>query len=206
MSNVKGFRQKKAPSKQQLANTNDEIIKKVQELAMADRFFGQQIMRMSGDVTHVGREVAALTELVGANPTSGPIQKEDVAIINFIGTVDGIPFDGGMGRKTAVRVGSGNFIPGFEDALIGRSRGNDVQPIAVTFPENYNVKELAGQEAVFHTQVVEVFRDEADISQFDAVVDSLMKLKEEKDADEKAKQEAAAKEEADQPEASDEQQ
>lgn len=87
------------------------------------------------------------------------IEKGDFAIIDFAGTVDGKPFSGGEGKGYPLEVGSGSFIPGFEDQLIGLKAG-DSTDVDVTFPEEYFVKELAGKEAVFKVNVQNVKRKE----------------------------------------------
>lgn len=80
------------------------------------------------------------------------IEKGDFAIIDFAGTVDGEAFSGGEGKGYPLEVGSGSFIPGFEDQLIGLKKGDDTN-VDVTFPEEYFVKELAGKEAVFKVHI-----------------------------------------------------
>ena len=87
------------------------------------------------------------------------IMKGDFAIIDFAGTVDGEPFSGGEGKGYPLEVGSGSFIPGFEDQLVGLKAG-DSTDVNVTFPEEYFVKELAGKEAVFKVNVQDVKRKE----------------------------------------------
>ena len=80
------------------------------------------------------------------------IEKGDFAMIDFAGTVDGEPFDGGEGKSYPLEVGSGSFIPGFEDQLIGLKKGDDTD-VDVTFPEDYFVKELAGKQAIFKVTI-----------------------------------------------------
>lgn len=87
------------------------------------------------------------------------IMKGDFAIIDFAGTVDGEPFSGGEGKGYPLEVGSGSFIPGFEDQLLGLKAG-DSTDVDVTFPEEYFVKELAGKKAVFKVNVQDVKRKE----------------------------------------------
>lgn len=87
------------------------------------------------------------------------LQKDDFAVIDFAGTVDGKAFDGGEGKSYPLQIGSGNFIPGFEDQLIGAKAGDDVT-VKVTFPEDYFVAELAGKEAEFATHVHDIKRKE----------------------------------------------
>lgn len=85
------------------------------------------------------------------------IEKGDFAIIDFAGTVDGEPFSGGEGKGYPLEVGSNSFIPGFEDQLVGLSKG-DSTDVEVTFPEDYFVKDLAGKEAIFKVNIQDVKR------------------------------------------------
>ena len=87
------------------------------------------------------------------------IEKGDFAIIDFAGTVDGEPFSGGEGKGYPLEVGSNSFIPGFEDQLVGMSKG-DSTDVEVTFPEDYFVKDLAGKEAIFKVNIQDVKRKE----------------------------------------------
>lgn len=87
------------------------------------------------------------------------IEKGDFAIIDFVGTVDGEPFSGGEGKGYPLEVGSNSFIPGFEDQLVGLSKG-DSTDVEVTFPEDYFVKDLAGKEAIFKVNIQDVNRKE----------------------------------------------
>ncbi|MBQ4045838.1 MAG: trigger factor [Lachnospiraceae bacterium] len=72
----------------------------------------------------------------------------DIATIDFDGSVDGVAFDGGKGENYPLTIGSGTFIPGFEEQIVGHNVG-DTFDVNVTFPENYNASELAGKAAVF---------------------------------------------------------
>ena len=87
------------------------------------------------------------------------IEKGDFAIIDFAGTVDGKPFSGGEGKGYPLEVGSGSFIPGFEEQLVGLKAG-DSTDVDVTFPKSYFVKELANKEAIFKVHVQDVKRKE----------------------------------------------
>lgn len=80
------------------------------------------------------------------------IKKDDIATIDFVGSVDGVEFEGGKGEDYPLTIGSGTFIPGFEDQLIGHKAGETVD-VKVTFPENYGAKDLAGKEALFATTI-----------------------------------------------------
>ncbi len=87
------------------------------------------------------------------------ISKGDFAIIDFAGTIDGKAFSGGEGKGYPLEVGSGSFIPGFEDQLVGLKAG-DSTDVKVTFPADYFSKDLAGKEAVFKVHVQDVKRKE----------------------------------------------
>lgn len=81
--------------------------------------------------------------------------KGDVVMIDFVGSVDGVEFQGGKGSNYPLELGSGSFIPGFEDQLVGSEAGSKVD-VKVKFPENYHAKDLAGKDAVFAVEVKEV--------------------------------------------------
>jgi len=82
-------------------------------------------------------------------------KKDDAVLIDFVGRVDGEAFDGGTMEGHQLVLGSGSFIPGFEDQLIGAKAGDKLD-VTVTFPEDYQAADLAGKEAVFETEVHEV--------------------------------------------------
>ncbi len=84
--------------------------------------------------------------------TEEPAELGDTVTINFFGSVDGVPFEGGGGEDYALGLGSNTFIPGFEEQLIGLKVG-DTKDVIVTFPEEYHVEELAGRGAVFQTTI-----------------------------------------------------
>lgn len=79
----------------------------------------------------------------------------DTVVIDFVGSVDGVEFEGGKGANHSLELGSGQFIPGFEEQLIG-SKGGETIEVKVTFPEDYQAEDLAGKEALFVTTVNEV--------------------------------------------------
>lgn len=85
----------------------------------------------------------------------GKIENGDTAVIDFEGFVDGEPFEGGKAENYSLEIGSGTFIPGFEDQLIGMQAGEEKE-IEVTFPEEYHAKELAGKPATFKVKVHEI--------------------------------------------------
>lgn len=81
-----------------------------------------------------------------------PVADKDIVTLDFEGFVDGEAFEGGKGENYDLTIGSGAFIPGFEEQLVGAKIGEDLD-VNVTFPENYNAKELAGKAAVFKCRV-----------------------------------------------------
>lgn len=84
-----------------------------------------------------------------------PVQKDDTVIIDYKGFVDGVQFEGGTAENQSLVIGSGRFIPGFEDQLIGANKGDEVE-VKVTFPEEYHAEDLAGKDAVFNVTIKEI--------------------------------------------------
>ena len=106
-----------------------------------------------------------------------PVQMDDIAVINFEGFVDGVPFEGGKGENYSLTIGSHSFIDNFEEQLIGKSLGEELE-VNVTFPEEYQAKELAGKPALFKVKVNEIKVKELpkldddfaqDVSEFDTL-------------------------------------
>ncbi|MGX7092507.1 trigger factor [Hutsoniella sourekii] len=94
----------------------------------------------------------SLAELVVKDEAA---QEGDTVVIDYEGSVDGVPFEGGKADNHSLELGSGSFIPGFEDQLIGAEPGAEVD-VKVTFPEEYHAEDLAGKDAVFAVKVHEV--------------------------------------------------
>ena len=122
--------------------------------------------------------------------TDRAAENGDIAVIDFVGSVDGVEFEGGKAENHELELGSGTFIPGFEDQVVGM-KAEEVKDVNVTFPEEYFSKELAGKAAVFKVTLHEIKKKELpeiddefakDVSEFD----TLDELK----ADIKAKKEA----------------
>lgn len=84
-----------------------------------------------------------------------PLKEGDYALIDFEGFIDGEPFQGGSAKAYTLQIGSGNFIPGFEEQMIGMKEGES-REIKVTFPEDYHAKEFAGKEATFKVDLLEI--------------------------------------------------
>ena len=85
----------------------------------------------------------------------GKIENGDIAVIDFEGFVDGVPFDGGKSENYSLKIGSGTFIPGFEEGLIGLKSG-DEKDVKVKFPDDYHADDLKGKDAIFKVKVHEV--------------------------------------------------
>ena len=84
--------------------------------------------------------------------TDRPVKDGDMIILDYEGFTDGVPFDGGKGEDQTLTIGSGSFIPGFEEQLVGAAIGEEKE-ISVTFPEQYHAEELKGKAAVFKCTV-----------------------------------------------------
>lgn len=84
-----------------------------------------------------------------------PVADGDTTVIDFAGTIDGEAFEGGSGENFTLVIGSGQFIPGYEEQLIGQNAGEDIE-VKVAFPEDYHAEDLAGKEAVFATKINEI--------------------------------------------------
>ncbi len=127
------------------------------------------------------------------------VEKGDIAVIDFEGFIDGVPFEGGKAEEHELEIGSNTFIPGFEDQVIG-IKIDEEKDIKVKFPEEYFSKELAGKDAVFKVKVHEIKKKELpelddefakDVSEFDTLKELKNSIKEklEKEYDEKEKYE-----------------
>ncbi|MDY4190665.1 MAG: trigger factor [Oscillospiraceae bacterium] len=108
-----------------------------------------------------------------------PAENGDQTVIDFEGFIDGVPFEGGKGEKFDLTLGSGQFIPGFEDQIVGKNVGDEFD-VDVTFPEDYQAEELAGKPAVFKCRLHELKTKEypevddefaKDVSDFDTLAE-----------------------------------
>lgn len=132
-----------------------------------------------------------------------PVKDGDITVIDYEGFVDGVPFEGGKDQNHSLTIGSGTFIPGFEEGLIG-AKLNEETDVHVTFPEEYHAEELAGKAAVFKCTVKEIKEKElpelddefaGEVSEFDTLAeykqDVRRRLEEKKETEAKnAKEEA----------------
>lgn len=173
---------------------------------------GLEVDKVSTRVTQ--KEVdAKIQEEAGKNARTvtvegRPVKDGDEVVLDFEGFVDGEAFEGGKGENYSLTIGSGTFIPGFEDQLIGVEAEKEVE-VKVTFPEEYHAENLQGKDAVFKCTVHEIKEKElpeiddefaAEVSEFDTLeeykADVKAKIKEQKAADGKRNQEDQAVEQA----------
>lgn len=145
------------------------------------KYKGVTIDKISTEVTDEDVEEALKKEqnnnARNIEVTDRAVQDKDMVILDFEGFVDGVAFDGGKGENYPLTIGSGAFIPGFEEQLIGANIGEDVE-VNVTFPEDYQAEELKGKAAVFKCKVNEIKAKElpelddefaAEVSEFDTL-------------------------------------
>ncbi|MDY5963606.1 MAG: trigger factor, partial [Peptostreptococcus porci] len=123
-----------------------------------ENYFGVDVEKVDSTVTDemIDEELNALLEKQSRMVTvESPVENGNVAVIDFAGTLDGVPFEGGTSEGYSLEVGSGTFIPGFEEQLVGKSTGDEFD-VNVTFPEDYPAEELAGKPVVFKVKINEV--------------------------------------------------
>ena len=143
------------------------------------QYKGLEVEKAEATVTdeQVEAELNRMAENVASTETvDGPAQMGNTANIDFEGFENGIPFEGGKGENHDLKLGSGSFVPGFEEQIVGMSAGEE-KDINITFPENYHA-DLAGKAVVFHVKVnkvtetvVPAMDDEfaKDVSEFDTL-------------------------------------
>jgi trigger factor len=147
-------------------------------------------LEVSVDVTKevTAAEVDAKLEAAQKNLAELVLKEEaaengDTVVIDFEGKVDGVAFDGGTAQNHSLELGSGSFIPGYEEQLVGHKAGETVE-VKVTFPEDYQAEDLAGKDAVFETVIHEVKAKEVPelddelAKDIDEEVETLAELKE----------------------------
>lgn len=123
-----------------------------------ENYFGVDVEKVESTVTDemIDEELNALLEKQSRMVTvESPVENGNVTVIDFAGTLDGVPFEGGTSEGYSLEVGSGTFIPGFEEQLVGKSTGDEFD-VNVTFPEDYPAEELAGKPVVFKVKINEV--------------------------------------------------
>ena len=155
---------------------------------------GIEVAKPAAEVTEeqVEAELKQIAENVASvESVERAAEMGDIANINFLGTVDGIAFEGGAAENFDLTLGSGQFIPGFEEQVVGMNVGES-KDVNVTFPEDYNAKELAGKAAVFAVKLnklsvknVPAIDDELakDASEFETLEELKADIREKKLAD-----------------------
>lgn len=127
-------------------------------VATLGQYKGLEIPKAAVEIgeTEVDAKISQMAQEVARISTvDRPAQNGDTAVIDFEGFKDGVAFDGGKGENYELKLGSGNFIPGFEEQVIGMSAGEEKE-LNVTFPADYHVDELAGAPVVFKVKLHEV--------------------------------------------------
>ena len=122
------------------------------------KYKGVKIEKVETEVTDEEVDAAIEKERENSARTVAvdrPVKDKDLTVIDFEGFVDGKAFEGGKGENYPLTIGSGVFIPGFEEQLIGAKKDEEVE-VKVTFPEDYQAEELKGKEAVFKCKVNEI--------------------------------------------------
>ena len=122
-----------------------------------ENYFGIEAEKTVAPVTdeEVDQEIKTLQERNSRETDldeGGKAEMGDICTIDFDGSIDGVPFDGGKGSDYPLKLGSGNFIPGYEEQVAGHTL-NETFDVKVSFPSDYHVKELAGKPAVFKTTI-----------------------------------------------------
>ncbi|MCD8133627.1 MAG: trigger factor [Clostridiales bacterium] len=154
------------------------------------RYIGVEVTEIDAQVTdedvmnEIDRERENNARII--NVEGRAIENGDTAVIDYEGFSDGVAFDGGKAENHSLEIGSGSFIPGFEEQLIGRNVGDEVE-VNVTFPESYHAPDLAGKDAVFQVKIHEIKTKEIpelddefaqDVSEFDTVDEYMASVRE----------------------------
>jgi trigger factor len=132
-----------------------ELTVPVRPLAEVGDYEGIEVGKkeVEADETVVDSELAVMQDRFSKlEDVDRPSQGGDFVDINFLGKIDGEAFEGGAGNDYVLELGSGQFIPGFEEQLVGKSAGEDVE-VNVTFPSDYGAEHLAGKDAVFEVKI-----------------------------------------------------
>ncbi len=133
-----------------------------------------------------------------------PVENKDITVIDFEGSVDGVKFEGGKAEGHELEIGSGSFIPGFEEQIIGMKTGEE-KDITVKFPDDYFSEDLKGKEAVFHVKLHEIKKKELpeindefakDASEYETLSELKNSIKEKLEEDNKARAKYETEEEA----------
>lgn len=147
----------------------------------AKDYFGLEVEKIEHEVTDedVEKELERVQKAHSSmeTVTDRKTEEGDTVILDFDGSVDGEHFDGGKAENFELKLGSGQFIPGFEDQLVGKEAGEAVD-VHVTFPEEYHAEDLAGKEALFECKINEIKKENlpeindefaSDVSEFETL-------------------------------------
>lgn len=166
----------------------------------AKDYFGLEVEKIEHEVTDedIQRELERVQKAHSSmeTVTDRKTEEGDTVVLDFDGSVDGVHFDGGKAENFDLKLGSGQFIPGFEDQLVGKEAGEEVD-VHVTFPEGYQAEDLAGKEALFECKINEIKREvlpeindelASDVSEFETLEEYKNSIRErmQKEDDERA--------------------
>ncbi len=150
------------------------IVKKYKELSAEKEAVEVTEDEINAEIEKERNRLARISTL-----TEGAAENGDEAVIDFEGFVDGVAFEGGKAEKYGLKLGSGNFIPGFEEQIVGKNVGDEFD-INVKFPDEYGAENLAGKDAIFKIKLHEIKRTELpelddefvkDVSEFDTLAE-----------------------------------
>lgn len=160
-----------------------------------------EIEKVEYNVTdeHIEDELKSVQEMNGRIIDAGDrvVKVGDILTIDYAGYVDGAQFDGGTAEGQTLEIGSGRFIPGFEEQLVGKNKGEEVD-VVVTFPEEYHAEDLKGKEATFKVTIHEIKEKELpelddefakDVSEFDTIEEYKNSIREKLEEEFKNKEE-----------------
>lgn len=170
------------------------------EVALGD-YKSIEIEKVEYNVTdeHVEAELKSVQEMNGRIIDAGDraVKAGDILTIDYAGYVDGAQFDGGTAEGQTLEIGSGRFIPGFEEGLVGKNKDEEVD-VVVTFPEEYHAEDLKGKEATFKVKIHEIKEKELpelddefakDVSEFDTLEEYKNSIREKLEKEFKNKEE-----------------
>ena len=151
------------------------------------------------DIDHEIEHLVERNGRIESKPEGAAVEKDDVAVINFNGKVDGVEFEGGKGENFELTIGANMFIGDFEDQLIGLKVGEE-KTVKVTFPEDYQAEELKGKDAEFDVEILDIKTKEfpevddefaSEVSEFETLEELKASIREglEEDANNRAKSE-----------------
>lgn len=191
----KGFKAKKAPTKKEVQSENNQLSAALEQMQQNMQFLGQQVFNTARQAELINKDLGAMTSLLRRSEVDDVVKESDAVLIAFSGILKetGETFEGGFSMETIVNVGSGTFLPGFEEALKGMKVG-ETKVIDVDFPETYpdNLKNKKGEFTVKLIKIYRLREDDAEIALLHADRLKAEKAKKEKEqaAEDKANEKA----------------